>query len=156
MKPLMKIGSFLVLLYIGFFLIYRVTLMWNQISIQNKTARFLDAVQTQNFEEATNLYSGTTDKKIWVNEMRKLYEEDGFRLLSYDDVKAVYDDGSISTGHANLTFEVDGKPLKIRAILTFGTEAKPGEVCAIHPSGVKRESIPELITWNQMTCGGSF
>jgi hypothetical protein len=55
MKPLMKIGFFLVLLYVGFFLIYRVTVIWNQISIQNKTARFLDAVQTQKFEEATKL-----------------------------------------------------------------------------------------------------
>jgi hypothetical protein len=156
MKFVLKISASLILLWLVFFLVYSVTLMWNPFAIQKKTTAFLGAIQAQKYEKATNLYSGTIDKKTWVHEMLKLYEEEGFRLLSYDNVKADYDDGAFNTGHADLTFQVDGKALKVRAILTFGSGAKPNQVCAIHPPEVKPGSIPELVLWNQLVCGGSF
>lgn len=155
MKFVLKIGASLILLWLVFFLVYRVALMWNPLAIQKKTSAFLDALQAQKYEVAEKLFDGNTDNKSWVHEMLRLHEE-GFKLTSYDNVKADYDDGSFSTGHADLTFEVDGKPLKVRAILTFSSGAKPKQVCAIHPPEIKRESIPELETWNQLVCGASF
>lgn len=155
MKFVLKIVASLILLWLVFLLVYRVTLMWNPLAIHKKTSEFLDAVQAQKYEVAEKLFDGNTDNNTWVHEMQRLHRE-GLRLTSYDNVKADYDDGSYSTGHADLTFEADGKPLKVRAILTFSSGAKPKQVCAIHNSEIKRGSIPELETWNQLVCGGSF
>lgn len=43
MKFVLKIGASLILLWLVFFLVYRVTLMWNPLAIQKKTSAFLDA-----------------------------------------------------------------------------------------------------------------
>ncbi|NHN33383.1 hypothetical protein [Paenibacillus agricola] len=155
MKLVLKIGVSLMLLFLVFSMVYRVTLMGNPFAIQNKTSAFLKAVQVKQYEEAAQLFGSTADKKTLAQGLLKLHEE-GFRLLSYDKVNADYDDDSFSTGHAELTFEVDGNPMKVRAILTFSPEAKPKQVCPISPSEIKRGSIPQLEAWNQLFCGGSF
>lgn len=156
MKFGLKIGVPLISLLLILFLVYVVTLPWNPFPSQKKTNAFLNAVQTQKYEEASNLFGGMIDKKTWVDEMLKLYNNEGFKLLSYDNVKAEFDDGSFSTGHADLTFELDGKSLRVRAILTFSSMGKAKQVCAIHPPETKPGSIPELVMWNKLVCGGSF
>ncbi|MFX3635584.1 MAG: hypothetical protein ACE3L7_00715, partial [Candidatus Pristimantibacillus sp.] len=130
MKLALKLGaSFLILLFV-IILIYRGTLMWNPFAIQNKTEAFLEAVQERKYDRAAKLFGGPNDKKILAEQMLKLHEENGLRLLSYHNVKAEYDDLGFGTGHAELTFEINGKPIEVTAILTFSTEAKPKQVCA--------------------------
>jgi hypothetical protein len=85
--------------------------------------------------------------------MRKLHEEEGLQLLSYDNIKAEYDDGCVCTGRADLTFEVNGKPLNVSAILSVGPRNKPSQICAITPSGIEGGSIPVLSEWNLIACG---
>ncbi|CAG7652795.1 hypothetical protein ACFQI7_13265 [Paenibacillus allorhizosphaerae] len=58
------------------------------------------------------------DEKAWIDEMLKLYSDESFKLLSYDNVKADFDDGSFNYGHADLTCVLDGSPLKVRTIVT--------------------------------------
>lgn len=135
---------------------YMVTLPWNPFALQMKTAAFLNAIQTQKYEIASSLFGGDImDEQAWVDEMLKLYNNESFKLLSYDNVKADFDDGSFNTGHADLTFVLDGRPLKVRAIVTFSLNGKPKQICAIHPSETKPNSIPELAMWNRLVCGGA-
>lgn len=143
-------------LWLAVFIIYRVTLMWNGGAAEHKTEAFLDAVQQRGYERAAKLYGGTIEAEVWTADMRKLHEEKGFKLLSYDNVKAEFDDGCYCSGHADLTIEVDGRPLEVVAILTFANGAKPGQICVITPSGQKAGSIPEIEGWNRLACGGSF
>lgn len=154
MKLVGKISIPIVLLVIVILMLYLLSLPWNPYNSQKKTSAFLHAIQTQSFEEAEELFNGMSDKNSWISEMKKLHKEEDFRLVSFARVKAEYDDGSFSTGHANLNFEVEGKPLNVEAILTFDYGGRPKQVCAIHPPGSKL--IPELLKWNELVCGGSF
>jgi len=149
-KLALKLGISIALIVV----LYQVTLYWNPIAIQNKTAAFLEKVKEQKYEDAYALYGGATNRDNWTDGMRKLHNEEGFRLIAYDNVKAIYDDGTYGTGHVHLTFEIDGKPLKVDAVLTFGSGAKPQQICAIRPPGTQPGSIPELTAWNQLVCGG--
>jgi len=100
--------------------------------------------------------SGAEDKRAWIREMEQLHKHEQFRLVSYDKVKPYYNDGGYHTGHAELSFELDEGQLAVNAVLTFGKDDRLRQVCAIHPSGVPSGSIPELVSWNRLTCGGSF
>lgn len=148
MKLLHKIVVALLGLWLLFFLVYRGSFMWDQMTAQKKTAALLDAIQVQKYGEIADLYAGTKDG------FQKMQGEQGFRLLAYDHVTAHYDDGCVCTGNASLTFEVGGKPLQVHSIVTLSPEGKPNQVCTIHPSGTERGSIAELVTWNRMFCGG--
>ncbi|WP_028547438.1 hypothetical protein [Paenibacillus sp. UNC451MF] len=117
--------------------------------LTSNTSAFLNALQSQDYEKAANLYGNSLD----IDKIRKLDENQGFRLLSFDNISSNYDDGCVCTGKAELTFEVKGAPLNVTAIVTTGTDYKPGQICAITPSGVKRGSIPELSEWNIAACG---
>ncbi|MDQ0913846.1 hypothetical protein [Paenibacillus sp. V4I5] len=156
MKFVLKIGIPFMLLLFMFFLVYQATLAWNPLAIQKKTVAFLNAIKTQEYREAERLFDGSIDKNTWVDEIQKLHEKEGFKLLAYENVKADYDDGTFGTGHSDLTIEVDGKPLKVMAILTFSSRGKPKQICAVHPSGTKPGSISEIVVWNQLVCGASF
>ncbi|MOA03461.1 hypothetical protein D3C78_1229700 [compost metagenome] len=156
MKTALKIGGTIVVLWLVVFLVYQATLIWNPAAIEKKTEAFLNAVQAQSFEEAAALFDGAEGEESLAFEIQKLHEEQGVRLLSYRNVKAEYDDGSFNTGHVDLTFEVDGNPLDVKAILTFGVGARPKQVCVIQPSELKGKSIPQLESWNELVCGGSF
>lgn len=84
---------------------YVFTLPWNPFVLQMKTAAFLNSIQTQKYEKASNLFGGEImDEKAWVDEMLKLYNYESFKLLSFANVKADFDDGSFNRGHADLTF----------------------------------------------------
>lgn len=108
MKRIVKIVASLLVLSIAFILIYRLTLALNPIAIQKNTTAFLDEIQTENFDAALTRFVGGTVTNSWAQDMISLHE-DGFKLISYDHVKADYDDGGFGTGHANLTFEVNGE-----------------------------------------------
>lgn len=151
-KLALKLGISIAIIVV----LYQFTIYWNPVAIQNKTAAFLDKVKEQKYEDAYALYGGVANPDNWTDGMRKLHNEEGFRLLAYDNVKAIYDDGTFGRGHADLTFEIDGKPLKVDAVLTFGSGAKPRQVCAVRPPGIQPGSIPELAAWNQLVCGSSF
>lgn len=153
MRLSLNIVVTLILSVLALFIVYQLTLMWNPFAIQHKTNSFLNAVQEQKFEEAARQFDGTNDREIFAQEMTKLYEQESIRLLSSHNVKAEYDDGSFSTGHADLIFEVDGRQLKVQAILTFSSGARPKQVCAITPPDLKEGSIPQLDSWNRLVCG---
>ncbi|MDF2962663.1 MAG: hypothetical protein K0S39_4398 [Paenibacillus sp.] len=153
MKLIWKTGVFLFLLWLIAFLVYQGRVVLNQIEVVKNTAAFLKTVQSQNFDKSAELYGGS----INLEKMRKLHVEEGFRLLSYDRIIAEYDDGCVCSGHADLTFEVDGKPLSVSAIVTVSQGNKPGQICAITPLGTEKGSIPVLSEWNLIACGnGSF
>lgn len=156
MKLALKIGVPIILLLIVLLLVYRATLMWNPFVMQNKTKSFLIAMQEQQFDEAARLFDGNSDKESLLQEMLELHEQKGMKRLTYSNVKAEYDDGSFGTGHANLTFESGRESLKVRAILTFSTEAKPKQICAITPPEAKDQAVSYLESWNNVFCGGSF
>jgi hypothetical protein len=127
---------------------YRATVMWNQWDTEKKTAAFFEAVQARDDEEAIRRHVEPSDR------MLAMLKENRFKLLSYDHVSAEFDDGCVCTGHVDLTFEVEQKPLEVEAVVTF-TDGKPRQVCAIgHPSGVTPGSVPELVAWNEVFCGG--
>ena len=119
MKLSLKIVVTLILSVLALFIVYQLTLIWNPFAIQHKTNLFLNAVQEQKFEKAARLFDGTNDRETFAQEMAKLYEEESIRLLSSNHVKAEYDDGSFGIGHADLTFEVDGRQLRVQAILNL-------------------------------------
>jgi len=152
MKTMLKLGGVLVLLLV----VYMAIRLVGPSALERNTSAFLSAVQAEEFEKAAKLYGGISDPANagrWAGEMRKLHEEQGFRLLSFDGVKAEYDDGCFCTGHARLTFEVAGEPLEVEAILTFG-ESKPRQVCAFsHP---EKGTLPELEAWDRLACHSSF
>ncbi|WP_143014321.1 MULTISPECIES: hypothetical protein [unclassified Paenibacillus] len=150
-----KLIQFLAVIFL-FVLIYVSVHIWGFFAIQKKTESFLAAVQALEFERAAQLYSGTEDKQAWVRGMEQLHEEGQFRLISYAKVKPYYNDGGFHTGHAELSFDMEGEQLNVNAVLTFGENDQPGQVCAIHPPEVPRGSIPGLVSWNRLTCGGSF
>ncbi|MBW7454556.1 hypothetical protein ACFOLF_29515 [Paenibacillus sepulcri] len=88
-----------------------------------------------------------------IEKMRKLHEEQDFRLLSYNRIQADYEDGCVCTGQVQTTFEVDGNPLHTTAILAFDSDYELKQLCAVTPPGVKRGSIPELSGLNLIACG---
>jgi hypothetical protein len=90
-----------------------------------------------------------------ANEWKRLSEEEGVRLLHFSNVRAAFDDGCYCTGHADLVFEVDDNPMKVRAVITYGVGARPKQICAITPSEMQDGSIPELAAWNSLACGNS-
>ncbi|UJF33823.1 hypothetical protein [Paenibacillus hexagrammi] len=120
---------------------------------------FLSAVQEQNYEKAAAMlgWEGEKTEGNQVSAWARLAGEVGVRLISFNNVHAEFDDGCYCTGHANLVFEIDGEPLEVRAILTFGKWGKPKQICAITPSDMRSRSIPQLAAWNLLACGnGSF
>jgi len=155
MKLVRQIIGFFLLLWVLFVLGYYGVVVWNKMSGQKIISSFLSSVQVQQYAQAAEFLDGGAGADI-AGMMQKLNREDRFRLLSYDHVSAEYDDGCVCTGHAELTFENDGKPLPaVRAVITFAPGNKLSQVCAITPSGVERGSIPGLTEWNRMFCGGS-
>lgn len=157
MKLLIKSVGYLMLLWCVMFLLYKVTLFWNPIGIQNQTAAFLRAVQERNYERAAELFGWEGQKTAGskASAWRRLAEEEGVRLLSFSNIRAEYDDGCYCTGHADLIFEVNGNPMQVRAVLTFGNGARPKQICAITPSGMQGGSIHKLAAWNSQACGNS-
>ncbi|MBE1444840.1 hypothetical protein [Paenibacillus sp. OAS669] len=160
MNPLLvKSVGYLGLLLCIMFLLYKVTLFWNPIAIQKQTVSFLKAVQEQNYDRAAELFGWEGQKTAGSKESawKQLAEEEGVRLLSFSNVRAEYDDGCYCTGHADLVFEVNGSPMQVRAVITFGAGARPKQICAITPSGMQGGSIAQIAAWNSLACGnGSF
>ncbi|MDQ6420573.1 hypothetical protein RB620_14175 [Paenibacillus sp. LHD-117] len=157
MKIVIKAGILLLLIWVFAFIGYQAYgTWWNPPAIKKKTEAFLECIQSQKFDEAVTLFGGSIGYDNWVSDMRKLHDGQGFQLAAYQNVRAEYDDGSFSTGHADLIFEIDGKSITTQAILTFGPGGMPKQVCAITPPGIKQGAIPELEEWNKLVCGGSF
>jgi hypothetical protein len=149
LKIVWKIGASLFLLWLVFLLVYQGKIILQQKKVEDNISAFLKAVQSKDFWKAAELYGSS----INLEEMRILHEEDGFRLLDYDNIRAEHDDGCVCTGHADLTFEVNSNPIKVSAVFSVGSKNKPGQICAITPSGTKRGTIPALSKWNLITCG---
>jgi hypothetical protein len=150
LKILQKVVVSVLLLWVIFLLTYYGNVLLNQNEVEKNTASFLKAVQARNISVAPDFFGSSLD----IENVRKSLREDGFRLLSNDYVKADYDDGCVCTGHVDLTFEVDGKPLKVSAIFTVGPGNKPYQICVLTPSGIESGSISELSKWNLHACGG--
>jgi hypothetical protein len=149
LKIVWRIGASLLLLWLIFLLVYQGRIIIQQTKVENNTAAFLKAVQSKDFRKAAELYGSSLN----LEKMRILHEEDGFRLLGYDNIRAEYDDGCVCTGHADLTFEVNSKPIKVSAIVSVGSRNKPGQICAIYTLGTEHGSIPALSKWNLIKCG---
>jgi hypothetical protein len=147
------VGLFLCVMY----LVYKSTLFWNPLGIQKQTVSFLRAVQEQNYERAAELFGweGRKTEGSKASSWERLAEVEGVRLLSFSNVRAEYDDGCYCTGHAELTFPVNEKPMQVSAVIAFGVGAKPKQICAITPSGIQGGSIPQLAAWNSLACGNS-
>lgn len=154
MKLVHQTIVFFLSLWLLFILAYYGVVFWNKMSGQKIISSFLSSVQAQQYEQAAEFWDGKAGSDF-AGIMQKLNEEDRFRLLYYDHVSAEYGDGCVCTGHAELTFENNGKPLPVRAIVTFSPGNKLSQVCALTPSGVERGSISGLTEWNRMFCGGS-
>ncbi|MFE5321958.1 hypothetical protein ACFQ88_25125 [Paenibacillus sp. NPDC056579] len=135
-------------LWLALVLVYQAVAIGDVVSARQKTEAFFKAIQAQKYDEAEKLFAGAVDVS------QKISLEESFKLLSYDNVRADFDDGCVCTGNAALTFEVDEKPLEVHAIVTFSSEGMPQQVCAVHPPGAERGFIAELRAWNRMFCGG--
>jgi hypothetical protein len=154
---LVKSIGYIGLLLSGMYLLYQVTLPWNPTAIQKHTVSFLRAVQEQNYERAAELF-GWEDRKTEgskASSWERLAEEEEVRLLSFGNIRAEYDDGCYCSGHAELVFEVNEKPMQVNAVITFGVGSKPKQICAITPPGMQGGSIPQLAAWNLLACGNS-
>lgn len=153
----MKFTVFFVLLGSIFYMGYQTLgVLWNPSAIRKNNEAFLESVKEQQFEQAAKLFDGSIENDNWLSDVQRLHEDGHFKLLSYGNVKAEFDDGSFSTGHADLTFEINGQTISTSAILTFGHGGMPKQVCAITPPAFKQGELPELDEWNQIMCGGSF
>lgn len=153
LKLIWRIGASLILLWIVFLLVHQGIVLLQKIKVEKNTAAFLKAVQSKDFGKAAELYGSPID----LEKMRKLHEEEGFRLLNYDNIRADYDDGCVCSVHADLTFKVNGEPLNVSAVVSVSSGNKPGQICAITPSGTELGSIPVLLEWNLIACGsGTF
>jgi hypothetical protein len=152
--PYKTIGVMVVLFGV-MLLVYKVTLFWNPIGIRKQTVSFLRAVQEQDYNKAAELFGWEGNKAVGneANAWKRLFEEEGVRLLSFSNVRAAYDDGCYCTGHADLVFEVDENPMMASAVITYGVGARPKQICAITPSELKNGSIPQLVAWNALACG---
>ncbi|AFC30259.1 hypothetical protein [Paenibacillus mucilaginosus] len=153
MKELYKIGAYLAVLALAAGL----WVLFAPVASERQTASFLDAVVDQKYDEAALLYGGLSadgSAGRWAGELRRIYEEDGFHLHAYEGLQAEYDDGCFCHGHVNLIFDVQGETIPVRAILVFGEEYKPRQVCAIpHP---EQKTVPGLNAWNRLVACGGF
>jgi hypothetical protein len=140
----------------AYFFFQTIGWFWNPPLLKNNTEAFLEQIRKQDFNEAMNRFEDSTANNSWPNDMRELFEKQDFKLLTFDGIRAEFDDGSYSTGHAELTFEIDSRPIRTEVILTFGNRGKPKQLCAITPPGVQQSELPELEEWNRLMCGGSF
>ncbi|NOU71260.1 hypothetical protein GC098_07460 [Paenibacillus sp. LMG 31458] len=96
LKLIWRIGASLILLWIVFLLVHLGIVLLQKIKVEKNTAAFLKAVQSKDFGKAAELYGSPID----LEKMRKLHEEEGFRLLNYDNIRADYDDGCVCSVHA--------------------------------------------------------
>jgi hypothetical protein len=149
LKLIWRIGASLLMLWLVFLLVHQGIVLLQKLKVEKNTSAFLKAVQSKDFGKAAELFGSSID----LEKMRKLHEEEGFRLLDYDHIRAEFDDGCVCTGHADLTFRVNGEPLNVSAVVSVRSGNKPGQICAITPSGTERVSIPVLSEWNLIACG---
>ncbi|MEF3301565.1 hypothetical protein [Paenibacillus sp. GYB003] len=139
----------LLLLWFAVLVVHAAQIALKRKAAEMRTTSFLMAMQAQRFDLASERYAGEID----TERLERLHD-DGFRLVSYSAVKAEYDDGCVCGGHADLTFEANGKPLHATAVFTVGSGYRPKQVCVLTPSGSERGPIPELSEWNMLVCGG--
>jgi hypothetical protein len=149
MKLTLRLGASLLLLWVVLIFVFYGKVLVQEWKVERNTAKFLNAIQSKNFGKASELFGSPID----LIRMRKLHEDEGFRLEDYDQIKAEYDDGCVCTGRAELTFKVNGKPINVSAVFSVRPGNKPSQICAITPSGIKQGSIPELSEWNLIACG---
>ncbi|MBO7745708.1 hypothetical protein I8J29_15965 [Paenibacillus sp. MWE-103] len=135
--------------------VYGAAVRWDGHAAERRTAAFLKHVQGQRYQAAARAADASErapERERGLAEVRRM----GLRLAAYRQVSAEYDDGGYNTGHARLTWELNGRTLETEAILTFGPGGKPRQVCAVTPAGRAPGSIPALAAWNRVMCGSSF
>ncbi|MFC4812469.1 hypothetical protein [Paenibacillus sp. GCM10023250] len=134
---------------------YGAVVRWDGYSAERRTKAFLHQVQSQRDQAAARSIDASEHEPEWERRMAEIRRM-GLRLAAYRQVSAEYDDGGYNTGHARLTWELDGRTLDTEAILTFGRGGKPRQVCAVTPAGRAPGSIPALAAWNRLMCGADF
>ncbi|WP_090639514.1 hypothetical protein [Paenibacillus sp. UNC496MF] len=135
--------------------VYGALVRWDGYAAERRTEAFLKHVQDQRFQAAARAADASghaPERERRMAEVRRM----GLRLAAYRQVSADYDDGGYNTGHARLTWELNGRTLETEAILAFGPGGKPRQVCAVTPAGRAPGSIPALAAWNRILCGSGF
>lgn len=149
MKMIGRIDVFillaLLLAWAVLFLSYYGNVLWEQFKGERNVSHFLQAVQQQHYDEAVSRFGEPLNKE-------SLKQLQPFRLVKYGRIKAEFDDGSVYSGHAELTFQADGLPITVPAIFALREGNKPGQICAL-TTKEQRAAIPQLAQWNIVVCG---
>ncbi|TYP69800.1 hypothetical protein [Paenibacillus methanolicus] len=136
-------------LWVLLFAVYYGHAAYQKVQAVRHTSAFLHELKQEEFRQAVTHYGEPLDGEG----LRLLHEREAFKLADYGHVRAEFDDGCVCVVHAELTFETKAKMVETDAIITLRKGKKPGQVCAITPSGVERGEIPELDAWNRIVCG---
>jgi|GEM_PF-6308787 hypothetical protein len=144
-----RIGGFMVLFILLVWAVLLIACYGNvelqEFKAEHNTAYFLKAVQQQNYVEATKWFGSSLD-------LEELQTLQSMRLVKFSRLKAVFDDGCVCSGHAELTFQAEGPPITVPAVFTLRDGHKPGQICAM-TSGQERAVMPQLGKWNKAICG---
>ncbi|GLX68675.1 hypothetical protein [Paenibacillus glycanilyticus] len=147
-----KVGMFIVmgigLAWAVLFAGYYINVELNKHKAEREIRHYLQAVQQQDYNKAVRLFGEPLDGD-------RLQQLQPFRLVKYSQVKADFDDGCVCSGRAKLTFQTDGLPVTVDAVIALRAEYKPGQICA-GATKAQHSALPALAEWNKVNCGSSF